>query len=237
MIFFKPFLFNFSKLCYHYFMFIRVNGVELYYEMKGEGRPLIMLHGNREDHSIFDSAAEVLKKHYRIILLDSRCHGQSEDAKELNYNLLSDDLICFVQELGLDRPIVFGFSDGAIATLYAAAKLPKLFSSIIVAGANSHPKGLKRYVYRGLKLKVLFSRDKYDYLMLNGPMLKKSDLERITIPTLVLAGENDVVKAKDTKFIAASIPNSKLLILPDEDHGSYIVHSRKIADIILGEDL
>ena len=79
--------------------------------------------------------------------------------------------------------------------------------------------------------------EKYVSATLQGFTPYFNEYGQVVIQGTVLAGENDVVKAKDTKFIAAGIPNSKLLILPDEDHGSYIVHSRKIADIILGEDL
>lgn len=214
-------------------MRIRVNNVDLYYETLGAGAPLIMLHGNREDHTIFDRASALLKNHYTLYLIDSRCHGESEDTKDLTYNLLSDDVIAFTETLNLYKPVLFGFSDGAIATLYAAAKRPDLFKSIIVCGANTYPKGLNRVTYRGLKIKTLFDRDKYDMLMLKGPNIKKEDLERISIPALVIAGEKDVVKKNDTLFIARNIKNSKLMILDGEDHGSYIIHSDKIAKIIL----
>ena len=214
-------------------MRLKVNDVELNYEVIGEGQPLIMLHGNREDHTIFKEAGEVLKQEYKIYLIDSRCHGESEDTEKLTYNLLSDDVIAFIEVLGIEKPVLFGFSDGAIATLYAAAKRSDLLSGIIVCGANSYPKGLKRYVYRGIRLKTLFAKDKYDYLMISGPHLKGEDFENIKVPSLVIAGEKDVVKEKDTKFIASSIKDSKLLILKGEDHGSYIIHSTKIAEIIL----
>ncbi len=213
-------------------MRVKVNGIELYYETEGEGRALVMMHGNREDHTIFDKASEVLKTGFKLYLVDSRCHGESEDTEDLTYNLLSDDIIAFVEELGIEKPILFGFSDGGIAALYAAAKRPDLFSAVIAAGANSHPKGLKRYVYRGIRLKILYSRDKYDYLMINGPHLKASDLAKIKCPSLILAADNDVVKRKDTEFIASSIPSSRLVILDHEDHGSYIVHSERIGEII-----
>ena len=58
-------------------MFIHVNGVHLFYEKQGTGKPLILLHGNEEDHRIFDEAIELLKKHYTVYAVDSRGHGQS----------------------------------------------------------------------------------------------------------------------------------------------------------------
>lgn len=53
-------------------MFINVNNIRLYYEKHGEGNPLILLHGNEENHFIFDEAVEKLKKYYTVYTLDSR---------------------------------------------------------------------------------------------------------------------------------------------------------------------
>ena len=50
-------------------MFIHVNGVRLFYEKQGTGKPLILLHGNEEDHRIFDEAIELLKKHYTVYII------------------------------------------------------------------------------------------------------------------------------------------------------------------------
>ena len=50
-------------------MFIHVNGVRLFYEEQGTGKPLILLHGNEEDHRIFDEAIELLKKHYTVYII------------------------------------------------------------------------------------------------------------------------------------------------------------------------
>ena len=72
-------------------------------------------------------------------------------------------------------------------------------------------------------------------MMLEEPNISKEMLNRIEIPTVVLAGERDVIKEKHTRLIANSIKNSKLQILKGEDHGSYIIHSEKVAEIILME--
>ena len=215
-------------------MFIKVNDVELYYEVLGEGRPLIMLHGNREDHTIFDIASSVLSKKFKVYLLDSRCHGKSSDG-DLTYELLGKDLIAFVSSLNIHKPIVYGFSDGAIAALCAAVERSYLFSSLVLSGANSNPQGVKFFSRLAMRLNYLFTHNKYDRLMLTGPDLRKADLEKIDVPVLVIAGDDDVIRRKDTEFIASSIIHSKLLILKGENHGSYIIHNRKIADIIMKE--
>ena len=66
-------------------MYIGVNGIQLYYEKTGHGRPLIMVHGNSEDHTIFKEAVEVLKEHFTCYTPDSRGHGQSSPCRELHY--------------------------------------------------------------------------------------------------------------------------------------------------------
>lgn len=69
--------------------------------------------------------------------------------------------------------------------------------------------------------------------MLEGPNITKEDLAKIKIQVLVLGGEKDFVKFEDLKFIANSIPNSRLKILPGETHDSYVINSTKLVDIII----
>lgn len=216
-------------------MFIKVNDAELYYEKEGTGQPLIMLHGNREDISIFSEARSFLKKSYALYLVDSRCHGKSSNPESLTYDAIASDVIAFIEKLELKRPVLYGFSDGAIAALLVASRRPCLISGLIASGANSKPEGLKRSFYYALKIKSLFFWNKYDALMLSGPCITREDLAKITVPALITAGENDAIRRKDTLFIASSIKDSKLLILKGENHSSYVVRSPKIAGIILSE--
>ena len=69
-------------------------------------------------------------------------------------------------------------------------------------------------------------------MMLNEPNIKLNELNRIKIPVVVLAGEKDIIKYKHSKLIADNIPNSILEIVNKENHGSYIIHSDKIYEII-----
>ena len=72
--------------------------------------------------------------------------------------------------------------------------------------------------------------------MLTEPDISDIALSRISVPVLVLAGKNDIVRESDTKKIFSSIPTSDLHILPDEDHGSYVVNSDKLKPYIEGFD-
>ena len=117
-------------------MQIEVNGVNLYYEEYGQGSPIILLHGNHEDLTIFDNLIDSLKKDYKVYAIDSRCHGKSENADEISYELMRDDIIEFIYKLRLNRPVLYGFSDGAIIGLMIAIKDRNILSRVISSGAN-----------------------------------------------------------------------------------------------------
>ena len=93
-------------------MNINVNDVNIFYEEYGKGQPIILLHGNSETHEIFDKLIEQLKENYKVYAIDSRCHGKSENTNEISYDLMSDDIISFIKVLKIEKPILYGFSDG-----------------------------------------------------------------------------------------------------------------------------
>ena len=209
-----------------------VNNVNLYYETYGEGQSIILLHGNSETHEIFDKLIDKLKTQYKVYAIDSRCHGKSEDLMEISYNTMRDDIIDFIKKLNIEKPILYGFSDGGIVGILVAIKEPDLLSKLIVSGANVTLDGIKKKDYLFTKLVYFFTRNKLFKMMLKEPNVKKEELNAINIPTIILAGEKDCIKEEHTKFIADNIPNSTLEIVKNETHGSYIVHSEKLYEII-----
>lgn len=214
-------------------MNIRVNNVELYYEVVGSGEPLVMIHGNSETHQIFDKAAEILSKHFTCYLLDSRGHGQSQKVTEFHYEDMAEDVYQFIQALELQNVTYYGFSDGGIIGLLLASKHPRLLAKMIVSGANTRPDAVKKWI--GVMFKIInrIHRSPLFELMLKEPHITKEQLASIETPTLVLAGSKDLVVEEDTRFIASSIPNASLKILDGEGHESYIVHKTKVAELIL----
>ena len=215
-------------------MFAEVNNVKIYYEAKGTGRPLLMVHGNGEDHTIFNEASEILKDHFQVYLIDSRDHGQSTKTPTLHYEDMRDDMLAFMEALDLKDVVFYGFSDGGIIGLLAAMKTDRI-TKLIASGANMTPNGVKGSLNFIVKVIYFFTKDQKMEMMLKEPNITVEQLSTIKIPTIVIAGEKDVIKPEETKLIAQSIPNAKLRILPKEGHGSYIVHKTKIADIILEE--
>lgn len=213
-------------------MFITVNGVTLFYEKQGEGSPILLLHGNGENHTIFQETAALLSQTHTVYLPDSRGHGKSSKVKTLSYTDMATDIALFIQSLSLKNPILYGFSDGGIIGLLIAIRYPNLLSKLMISGANTHPHGLGWIFLCKTKLQYFFTRNPNDRLMAYEPNITDRDLSSISIPTLVLAGEHDVIKKSHTRRIAQCIPNSTLHILPGETHESYVIHTEKLYEYI-----
>ncbi len=212
-------------------MTAHVNGVDLFYEVMGTGRPLLMVHGNGEDHTIFAEAAAVLKDEFTCYLVDSRGHGGSTPVGELHYKDMAKDMIALVEHLDLRNVVFYGFSDGGIVGLMAAARCERI-TALIVSGANLTPFGLKWYWRPVFRAMYLVNRDPKLRLMLREPHIGNADLKMIRMPTLVLAGSRDMIRTAHTRKIASGIPGAQLKILDGEGHGTYVIHEVKIGRII-----
>lgn len=213
-------------------MKVNVNGINIYYEVYGEGKPLILLHGNGENHNIFSKLIDNLRSKYKIYAIDSRCHGQSDNPSAITYDLMAEDMIAVIKLLNIQKPVLFGFSDGGIVGLIIAIKEPKLLSKLIISGANINPDGISKWVLDFSKLMYFLTKNKLIKLMVTEPNILPEELKKIQIPTCVLAGEKDIIKLEHTKLIVSSIPQSVLKILPGENHSSYVINSSKIARVI-----
>ncbi len=213
-------------------MLAHVNGIDIYYEKTGAGRPLLMVHGNGEDHTIFDEAVAVLKDRFTCYCVDSRGHGQSGAADELHYSDMADDMIGLMEQLDLRDVLFYGFSDGGVVGLLAASRCGRV-TGLIVSGANVSPKGICLRLRLEIRLMYLFRRDPRLRLMLREPDISDDTLRRITVPTLVLAGDRDLITERETRHIAGTIPGAELRILEGEGHETYIIHRTRIAELIL----
>ena len=202
-----------------------VNGVSIYYEMVGQGKPVILCHGNGEDHTIFDVLANRLKDHYQVILVDSRNHGQSERTDSYHYEVMAEDVKQLIDELHLEKPYFLGFSDGGIIGLIIAVKYPETCAKMMVLGANVHPKGVKKIYQIEMKEAYKISKDPLLKMMIEEPHISWKQLHQITIPIMVVAGEYDDMTYKHTKAIAHHIKESELVILDKKNHYEYVIHS------------
>lgn len=213
-------------------MNIQINNLTLNYEIHGNGKPIILLHGNSESLEIFDKLINKLKETHKVYAIDSRCHGKSEKTKEISYDLMANDIIEFIKKLNIEKPILYGFSDGGIIGLLIAMREPNLLSKLIISGANLNPSVLSKSMIFFIRITYFLTRNNLFKMMADEPNIQPEQLKNIIIPTVVLAGEKDIVSYEHTKLIADNIKNSVLEIIPKENHGSYIIHNEKLYDII-----
>ena len=200
--------------------------IEQHYVEKGEGEPLVLLHGNGEDCGYFKRQIDVFAEHYHVYAPDTRGHGQSPRGfAPFTIRQFADDLAGFMDARGIWKAHVLGFSDGGnIATAFAL-KYPDRVDSLILNGANLDPSGVKRSTQLPIELgykTALKSAEKSESarrraellgLMVNEPYVRPGELAAIRSRTLVIAGTNDVIKEEHTRLIAESIPDSELVFI------------------------
>lgn len=212
-------------------MYIQLNSQVIYYEHLGEGnKTLLLLHGNGEDHSIFDELCKSLEKDFDIYAIDSRGQGLSATPKEYHYEDMANDVLNLISSLSLTSVSVLGFSDGGIIALLAEILSPGTFTHIIAAGANTTPDAFSFGARREIKREYKKTGNLLSNLMLTEPNITEAQLSSIKCPTLLLGGQKDLISSKDFKKMNSAISDSILEILPGEDHGSYIHHTDKIGD-------
>ena len=200
--------------------------IELFYEEMGSGEPLILLHGNGEDHTIFDNVAKQFAKQYHVIAIDTRGHGKSPLGDEpFSLYQFAEDLNEFMNEQKIEKANILGFSDGGNIALIFASEYPEKVIKLIANGANSKPSGIKPLVHLAMLFRyMLYSvaaafSGKFElkkalyYIMLHEPHITKEELEQITAPTLVLVGTEDLIRESESKYIKKSIPNSEIVFV------------------------
>ena len=213
-------------------MYIQLNSQIICYEKTGEGSPVILLHGNKGDHHTFDKLAERMSRNYTVYAMDSRGYGESATPKEYHYADMASDVINLIEALDIDRPYLVGFSDGGIVALLAAIRRSDLLSGIVTCGANLTPAGIERRELHDMKKEYKSTKDPKTLMMLTEPDISKRDLAQIKVPALIMAGEKDCIKRKETEAIAAGIAGAQLKILPRENHYSYVVDTDMLYDHI-----
>ena len=226
--------------------------INLFYTDNGSGRedcPLILLHGNGGNASSFFYVVDHFLKKRRIITLDTRGHGRSPRG-EMPFTLkqFADDLACFMDEKGIKKADLIGYSDGGNIAMLFAIKYPERVNSMVLNGANMFPEGLedkdRRWIMDEYKRsKKALRRNPQNAkaraslemmsLMVHEPHITPEQLSALDIPTLVLVGSRDAIKPEHTGLIADSIKGSVLTVV----NGSHnIVKSNSEAYINALED-
>ncbi len=203
-------------------MYIQLDGQIICYEKSGEGSPIILLHGNGEDHHTFDELILSLEITNTIYAMDTRGHGESATPKEYHFADMAQDVVNFINALEIKKPILIGFSDGAIIATLVAISHSTLLGGIVLCGGNLTPNGVSYRCMRKIKKDYKKTKSPLAKLMIDEPNISTKDLARIDVPTLVCAGSKDLIKVKETKRIAYGISQAHLHIFRGEDHGSYL---------------
>ena len=169
---------------------------------------------------------------YKVYAIDSRGQGANAPLPEYHYADMAEDVFQFIQSQGLDRPAVFGWSDGGIVALELELYNPGTLSMLAISGANITPDGIGKQTYQdmfgGNDNPAPLTR-----LMMYEPNIASERLERIKCPVLVMAGEHDLIQPEHTRLIANSLPQGELCIVPGHDHGSHIYHNVLLGNLLL----
>ena len=211
--------------------YANVNGIRIYYEIYGQGEPLLLLHGNSTSISLFQKQIPEFQKYFKVIAVDTRGQGKSsEDGKLYTYDLFADDMNALLDHLHLDSVNVVGWSDGGNTGLIMAMKYPKKVKKLVTMGANVFIDNtvVAKWIFKELtkqekELKNdttawAVNRLRLITLLKTEPRHSFAELNSIKCPVLVVAGEKDLIKEEHTKAIAANIPNSTLMIEPKATH-------------------
>lgn len=116
--------------------YIQANGLNVYYEEYGSGKPLILLHGGTVTSQMWQPFLSSFVPHFRVITPDSRAHGKTNNPNaELSYRLMADDFVAFIHALNLSQPLIFGYSDGGQIALEIGMRYPGLTAALVVGAA------------------------------------------------------------------------------------------------------
>ncbi len=213
-----------------------VNGIQMYYEIYGEGEPVLLIHGNGSSSAGMGHQIEFFKQKYKVIVADNRGHGKSGlGTDSLTYVQIADDWAALTSQLGIDSLYVLGWSDGGIVGLLLGIHHPKKVKKLAAMGANLRPDTSAVYAWavqwvkesRAMVEDMIAKKDAtQDWKLLkqqlallgDQPTIPLADLRRISAPVLVLAGDKDIIREEHSVEIYQHIPNAHLCIFPGETH-------------------
>ena len=207
-----------------------MNDIQLHYIEQGQGQPLVLLHGNGENCNYFEHQISYFSRNYRVIAIDTRGHGKSpRGGKPFSIKQFSEDLKDCLNAMNIAKTMLLGFSDGGNIALEFALKYPERVEKLILNGANLFPSGVKAIyqwpIEAGYRMAKLFAKKSEKArqnaemlgLMVNEPHIDPSELARLTMPVLVVAGSKDMIKESHTRLIYKSLPNAQLNLI-EGDH-------------------
>ncbi|MFO7671092.1 MAG: alpha/beta hydrolase [Bacteroidales bacterium] len=216
--------------------YLKVNGINLYYETYGEGNPLLLIHGNGGTIKNMGYQIEYFSDKYKVIIPDCRGRGKSElNTDSLTFEQITNDLILLLDNLGIDSCDLIGWSDGGIIGLLMGMNYPDRTKKIIAMGANLWHDSTALYPWviewiqtsRQEAAKMIRNHDSSEdwqiiyqrmALMDDQPNIDPADLQNIKSPVLIIAGDRDMIREEHSVLIYQNIPKSQLWIIPAGTH-------------------
>lgn len=220
-------------------------GLRTYYELRGSGSPLLLLHGGAGNGKQFEHQVEAFERVHRLIVPDCCCQGRTTCRDDsLTYHAMAEDMIALLDHLGVKQVDVMGWSDGGDIGLDLAMHHPDRIRRLVTFGANLDPTGLNEPDQRWAATAtpdslgsgthdawVELAPDTTRYveamtrvlaLWRTQPHWTAADLRRIRARVLVCAGEHDLIRRDHTESIARAIPGAKVWIVPGASHGAML---------------
>jgi pimeloyl-ACP methyl ester carboxylesterase len=220
-----------------------LRGVRTWYEAEGTGEPLVLLHGGLCTNDTWGALRADLAAAYRVYLPERRAHGHTPDVDgPLTYRDMAGDTAAFLEEVVGAPAHLVGWSDGGVVALLTALARPGLVRATAVIGANFRP-GPECFADPGMldamtpgSAGMAFFRELYAAVTPDGaghwpvvaekvvdmwrtqPTLDTGDLARIASPTLVMAGDDDMMTLEHTAALYDAIPHARLAVVPGASH-------------------
>jgi pimeloyl-ACP methyl ester carboxylesterase len=254
----QPVTYGSNSLAGHY---APVKGATLYYEIYGQGSPVLFIHGGYRSMIDFEKNIPVIAKHFMVIAVDSRGFGRSTNLMDsMSYELLTDDMNQLLTYLKLDSVAVCGFSDGGIVALYLAARYPLRITKVFASGANYLANGglpvsaITPLDAQKINASPFWSSIRDHYVKLNpnpekfykhvqlirkmwahNPCIPKNNFIRIKAPVLLLYGDRDLIPLEHGLEMFRLLPRrtSQLCILPNTTHFTFSENAKLVNELLI----
>ena len=222
-----------------------VNGLKMYYEIYGQGKPLVLIHGGGSTiQTSFEKIIPPLAKNRQVIAVELQAHGRTNDRDaDLSFEQDADDVTTLLKSLNIDKADFFGFSNGGTTTLQITILHPEFVNKMILGSALAKRNGVREWFWGFMEnanldnmpeqlkeahkkvaadpncLQVMHDRDVKR--MLNFRDIPDEQIKLIKAPTLIIVGDKDVITPEHAIELHRQIANSELAIIPG-GHGQYI---------------
>lgn len=222
-----------------------VNKLKMYYEIYGQGKPLVLIHGGGSTiQSNFEKVIPLFAKNRQVIAVELQSHGRTSDRNaDLSFEQDADDIATFLKNLNIDKADFFGFSNGGTTTLQIAIRHPDIVDKIVLGSALAKRNGVPDWFWGFMEqaklenmpeqLKTAFKQvapdtsglqvmhDRDAKRMVNFKDIPDEQIKSIKAPTLIIIGDKDIITPEHAIELHRQISNSELAIIPG-GHGEYI---------------